>query len=136
MIVVDTNIIGYFYFQSSNTDTLDRLRVREKEWAAPEIWRSEFLNVATQYFRKQLIEISDAVAAMEDAHEFIFTFEVHSEYKQILDLVKNSPCSSYDCEFVVLAENLNTRLVTYDKKLLSAFPNIAIKPEDFLALEQ
>jgi predicted nucleic acid-binding protein len=136
VIVVDTNVLGYFYFPSATNDAVERLRLREKEWAAPEVWKSEFLNVATLYFRRGFIEIPDAIGAVEDAHEFVFTFEVHSEYKAILDLVKNSACSSYDCEFVVLAEKLKTRLLTYDKKILHWFPAIAIKPEDFLALEQ
>ena len=136
MIVVDTNILGYFYFPSSENDAVERLRLFEKEWAAPELWRSEFLNVASLYFRKGLISVPDVIKAFEDAHKFVLTFEIHSEYRDVLDLVKASSCSSYDCEFVVLAEKLNTRLLTYDKKLLHWFPNVAVKPEDFLALEQ
>ena len=136
MIVVDTNILGYFYFPSSENEAIEKLRLREKEWAAPELWRSEFLNVATLYFRKGLISIDEAIEAFEKAHEFVLTFEVHSEYQDVLNFVKASSCSSYDCEFIVLAEKLNARLLTYDKKLLHWFPNVAIKPEDFLALEQ
>ena len=115
---------------------MERLRLREKEWAAPQIWRSEFLNVAAQYFRKGLISVPEAIVAFEDASEFVLTLEIHSEYKEVLKLVKTSSCSSYDCEFVALAEKFNTMLLTYDRKLLQSFPSIAIKPEDFLALEQ
>ena len=136
MIVVDTNILGYFYFPSASSEVVDRLRFLEKEWAAPELWKSEFLNVATLYFQNGLIDIPDAIEAYEDAIEFVLTFDVDTEYRNILNLVKLSSCSSYDCEFVVLAERLNTKLLTYDKKLLESFPNLAIKPEDYLALLQ
>ena len=50
----------------------------------------------------------------------------------ILALVDNSNCSSYDCEFVALANHLNTQLVTQDKKILIDFPSTAISISDFL----
>ena len=47
-------------------------------------------------------------------------FEVDSS--AVLELVRGSDCSAYDCEFLALAIKLNTKLVTMDKKLLRAFP--------------
>ena len=44
----------------------------------------------------------------------------------ILDLVAASDCSAYDCEYVALARHLNLKLVTYDKKILHNFPDIAV----------
>ena len=41
-------------------------------------------------------------------------------------MVRDSDCSAYDCEFIALAINLNTKLVTMDKKLLKAFPERAV----------
>lgn len=43
----------------------------------------------------------------------------------MLELVKASNCSAYDCEFVAVAEALGTTLVITDVKLLKAFPDIA-----------
>lgn len=42
-----------------------------------------------------------------------------------LELVHKNDCSAYDCELVVLAVTLSTKLVSLDKKLLGAFPNLA-----------
>jgi predicted nucleic acid-binding protein len=42
----------------------------------------------------------------------------------VLDLVSQSKCSAYDCEFVALANLLGTVLVTEDKPLLKAFPKV------------
>jgi hypothetical protein len=50
----------------------------------------------------------------------------------ILTLVKDSACSAYDCEFVSLARNLNTILVTTDRKIFSEFPNTAKSFHQFL----
>ena len=36
--------------------------------------------------------------------------------------------SSYDAEYVVLAKDLNCRLLTFDRKLLQLFPDVALKP--------
>ena len=38
-------------------------------------------------------------------------------------------CSSYDAEFVVLAQALDCPLLTFDRKLLELFPALAVKPE-------
>ena len=103
---------------------------------APVLWRSEFLNVASLYYRKQLISFQDTFEAYEKANEFVITFEIHSEYKDILNLVRSSACSSYDCEFVALAETLATTLITYDKQLLKEFPEITLTPEQYLAKQK
>jgi predicted nucleic acid-binding protein len=44
----------------------------------------------------------------------------------VLELVRDSECSAYDCEFVTLAMKLGAKLVTMDGKLLRAFPGIAV----------
>ena len=44
----------------------------------------------------------------------------------VLELVRDSECSAYDCEFVALAMKLGTKLVTMDGKVLRSFPNIAV----------
>ena len=53
-----------------------------------------------------------------------------SEYQidsfSVLELVRDSECSAYDCEFVALALRLNTKLITMDGKVLRAFPNVAV----------
>jgi predicted nucleic acid-binding protein len=37
-------------------------------------------------------------------------------------------CSSYDAEFVVLAEQVGCPLLTLDRKLLQLFPDLAVQP--------
>jgi predicted nucleic acid-binding protein len=47
---------------------------------------------------------------------------------QVLALAIATGCSTYDAEFVVLARQLNCRLLTFDRKLLQLFPDLAMKP--------
>jgi predicted nucleic acid-binding protein len=48
--------------------------------------------------------------------------EYEVESRRGLELVRDSDCSAYDCEFVALAAWLGTQVVTMDAKLLKAFP--------------
>lgn len=56
-------------------------------------------------------------------------FEIESQY--VLDLVKQSRCSAYDCEYVALAQQLGINLVTADRKILTEFPALAVSLESF-----
>ena len=42
-----------------------------------------------------------------------------------------SKCSAYDCEFIALAHELDVKLVTSDKIILSAFPKLAVHSNKF-----
>lgn len=55
MIVVDTNIIAYLYLPHDCTDAAERLLIKQPEWAAPLLWRSEFRNVLALYLRKGVL---------------------------------------------------------------------------------
>jgi predicted nucleic acid-binding protein len=46
----------------------------------------------------------------------------------VLELTQRSLCSAYDCEYVALAVQLRTKLVTADKQVLQAFPEVAVPP--------
>jgi predicted nucleic acid-binding protein len=52
---------------------------------------------------------------------------------QVLQLVGESTCSAYDCEFVALARDLNVRLLTVDKQIVKQFPNEAISLDEYVS---
>ncbi len=106
---------------------------QDAEWAAPLLWRSEFRNVLALYLRKQLISRTDALEAFHQAEQLVQGREYTVETEPVLDLVSDSACSAYDCEFVWLAEHLQVPLITSDGRVLGAFPNIAVTPATFSA---
>jgi predicted nucleic acid-binding protein len=55
MIVVDTNIISYFYLPTEKTTEVERLLIQNPEWAVPILWRSEFRNVLGLYLPKNWV---------------------------------------------------------------------------------
>jgi len=132
MIVVDTNIIGYLYLSSERSSQAEQALLKNSEWVAPVLWRSELRNVLAQYLRKRFLAFEDAVRIMDEAHRLMegMEYEVHS--LDVLQLVNESRCSAYDCEFVALARDLGIKLVTVDKQILREFPGEAISLEEFV----
>ncbi|MDX2503599.1 MAG: type II toxin-antitoxin system VapC family toxin [Gammaproteobacteria bacterium] len=132
MIVADTNIISYLLLPTSFSDSVDALYKIDSHWVAPNLWKSEFRNVLALYLRKELITFEKAIQLQDSAESIMINNEFNVSSSQVLSLVTKSTCSSYDCEFVSLAQHLNTPLVTQDKKILRDFPSYAVSILDFL----
>jgi predicted nucleic acid-binding protein len=62
------------------------------------------------------------------ATEQLASNEYSVDGHQVLDLAIRFGCSSYEAEYVVLAKELNCQLLTFDRKLLQLFPDVALKP--------
>ncbi len=125
MIVVDTNVIAYLLIQGDKTTLAENLFRRDPEWAAPLLWRSEFMNVLTLTVRHRGMTRSHALCVMKQAERVVSGREFTVHPTDVLRLSMNSRSSAYDCEFVVLAEDLDVPLVTADRRILTEFPVIA-----------
>jgi predicted nucleic acid-binding protein len=133
MIVVDTNVISYFYLTSEYSDLAEQLFLKTSSWAAPLLWRSEFRNVLSFYIKKEIISFQDAVQLFETAVSLLEENEYEINTSQVLKLSQNSGCSAYDCEFVNLAQDLGVPLVTMDKKILQNFQGTAVSIQEYIA---
>ena len=126
MIVVDSNVVAYLYLPGEYTAAAEALLEQDADWAAPILWRSEFRNILAGYMRRQAITFEQANSLQREAESLLGGAEFEVESLAVLELVRDSDCSAYDCEFIALAMKLDTKLVTMDKKLLRAFPKRAI----------
>jgi predicted nucleic acid-binding protein len=126
MIVVDTNVLAYLYLPGEFTQAAEALLSSDVEWAAPVLWRSEFRNILAGYLRRKSLSFEQATALQAEAESLLAGYEYEVDSSSVLALVRDSDCSAYDCEFIALAEQLGTQLVTMDKKLLKAFPGRAL----------
>ena len=126
MIVVDSNVLAYLYLPGEYTAAADALLEQDSDWAAPILWRSEFRNILAGYLRRKAITFEQANSLQREAESLLEGAEFELESLAVLELVRDSDCSAYDCEFVALAMKLDTKLITIDKKLLRAFPKRAI----------
>ena len=133
MIVVDSNVIVYSVLNSDQTADAEAVLRKDAAWVAPALWLSEVRNVLMLYVRRGTLSVVNALEIVEAAIEKVQTSDDSLTSERILQLADSSGCTAYDCEFVVTAESLNVPLITADKKVLAAFPNIAISMSDFVS---
>jgi len=131
MIVVDTNVIASMWVPNDLDEWVYKVLKKDDDWVSPLLWRSEFRNVLSIYLRKDILEFSVVLQATEEAEQLMDANEFEVNSTQVMSFVLDSSCSAYDCEFVALADDLNVPLVTFDKKILREFPDIAIHPKEF-----
>ena len=136
MIVVDTNILAYCLMPGPKNQQAEALLEANGDWAAPYLWRSEMRNLLTGYIRKGEYDGRTAEILMQKAGRFLTGGEHFVDDHAIFELVGESKCTAYDCEFVALAQTLGTYLVTEDKALLQAFPSWCRSLEQAIASSQ
>jgi len=123
VIAVDTNVVAYLFLRGDFAAQAEAWLRRDRDWVAPVLWRSEFRNIlAGCLLRKQLT--FEALREMQREAEALLLGNEHEiDSQRVLELVRDSDCSAYDCEFVSVAMRLGVKLLTADKKVLKAFPD-------------
>ena len=132
MIVTDANLIAYFAVRDANSELADAVFETDPVWVAPLLWRSELRSTLAKYIRHGGMSLETALRALHSAEEVIGGREYRVASEKILELIMQSNCSAYDCEYVVLAQDLGVPLVTADKQVLRAFPKIAVSLKKFV----
>ena len=134
MIVVDTNVIAHYFLRGDNDQAVIDVMQKDSEWVAPSLWRSEARNVVMimhVHGKEDLYELMNRLA-MAETHLRTRTIQVRSE--NVLPIAKESGLTAYDAEFVSAAIELDCKLVTMDRKILSSYPQIAFHPMTWLSL--
>ena len=125
MIVVDTNVIAYLWLPGPYTAAAERVWRTDSDWRAPLLWRSEFRNVLVGCLRRRRLSLDTAVRIVVEAEAQLGGKEYAVPSREVIQRAAGSRCSAYDCEFVVLADDLGVPLVTSDAQVLESFPRIA-----------
>ena len=133
MIITDTNVIVYLFFQGEWTSQSRAALIKDPDWVAPYLWRSEFLNVLATYLRNKMMATNLANRIIRVAETLMQGREYMVPSADVLELVNETGCSAYDCEFAALAKGMNSTLLTTDKKLVSSFPGTAVHLIDFVS---
>jgi len=132
MIAVDVNTIAYHWFISPHSNAIQKLFIKDNDWVAPALWRSEFRNILASQIRLKKLALLDALDIWLEAEKMMKKKEYVVNTSSVLLLVAESNCSAYDCEYVAVAHHLNVKLITYDKQLIKAFPLVASTAEQYL----
>lgn len=129
-VVVDTNVLAYYWLPGARSDSAIALRRATDDWLAPRLWRSEFRSVLSGYMRTGRLDLPQAKAVMRACEAQLVHLERDVDSIVVLELVERSNCSAYDCEFVALAVATGLQLVTEDKQILRDFPRLAVNMTD------
>lgn len=125
MIAVDTNIIASLLVPGPYSSAAEQVRAADGDWIAPPLWRSEFRNVVNLARRASQLDMPTALSLLDMADDVMRRSDVLPDPRRVMQLAELSGCTTYDCEFVEVAERKGVPLYTADKKLLQAFPAVA-----------
>ena len=128
MLVADTNVLIELFVPSPVSHVVLDCRDADNDWWLPSLWVPEFRHVLLKFLRVGRLDLSTARNHLAVAEQRFLPRTMTVSSAEALQLAHRHGCSSYDAEFVVLAQQLNCPLLTFDRKLLQLFPDVALKP--------
>ncbi len=132
MIVVDANILAYLWIAGPRTEMARRVLVKDEDWVAPRLWRSEMRSVAAGHMRAGDLTLEACLAILERAVAQMSGREYEVPGGAVMGLAARSRASAYDCEYVALALDLGVPVVSNDRMLRREFPDTVLGMEAFV----
>lgn len=133
MIVADANAVVALVIPHEESTLSELLQRSHPNWVAPPLILSELRSVFAKLVRTGRQTPDEALALLSLAAEALDAVTFEPDPHRVFQLVAASRCSSYDCEYVAVAEELGCALATFDREVLRAFPAIAVHPRELVA---
>jgi len=123
-LVLDTSVIAKWFLPEPLSDRADRIledvRLGKLHPAAPDLIVYEFANILWQRQKKGEISRRQGDAIMSDFERLPINLAPGDVLgSQSLEEVAATGCTAYDGAFIALADSLETKLVTADRRLIS-----------------
>ena len=130
MIVVDTNVIAYYLLGAAGfAGAVESFWNSATTTAAPALWEAELANVVGMSVRHGVLPPGKAAAKLDQAARLgIHSVPVRSLWQGAVVRALSSGLAVYDALFVELAEREKLPLLTFDRQIRKAFPDIARAP--------
>lgn len=128
--VVDTNIVAYHLLGTPDFSAeIRRFWEGAGELLAPASWEAEIANVIGVSVRAGVLPAGDAGVRLDQAAGLgIHSVAVWTLWQGAVQRAIESRVAVYDTLFVELAEREHVPLITFDRQILTAFPEIARRP--------
>ncbi len=128
--VVHTNVLAYHLLGTPRfAAEAESFLGSAGEILAPAIWEAEIANVIWMAARTGALPVTEALARLAFATRLgVFSVSIRSLWQGALMRSLKSGVAVYDTLFVELADREQAPLVTFDRRLLRAFPGIARQP--------
>jgi predicted nucleic acid-binding protein len=130
--VVDTNVVAYVLLGTEAfVDEARAALIAATNPLAPAHWEAELTNVVWMAVRAGVLSPDEGPVRMSLARQLgIETVATATLCQGALIRSMSSGISVYDTLFVELAVRSGCPLITFDRAVLRAFPDIAIRPRD------
>lgn len=126
MIVVDAEMLISLTLVRPHTAMVREAFLRDPDWAAPPLWRSDFRGQLWKHISANRISAGQAARAFEAAQLVIAGNEPEPELSHILTLAHSHSLEVYDAEYVAVARELGVAYVTADEELARAAPDVVV----------
>ena len=134
MVILDTNVLVHLLFENFTETFSEEVINKAEDWLTPHLTLTEFSNVIVSYYRNKMITYQQALDLYTAINMTVENRTVRCNKKRVLEFALESNLSIYDSEFVTLAKQKETILITNDKKIVRNFPEIALTPKQYLEL--
>lgn len=130
--VVDTNVLAYHLLGTPRfAAEAEAFLNNAGEILAPAVWEAEIANVIWMATRTGVLPATDAPARLAFASRLgVFSVSIRSLWQGALMRSVKSGVAVYDTLFIELAVREQAPLVTFDRKLMRAFPGLAMQPRE------
>jgi len=128
VIVAAVNLVVYLLTDSPQRERAAALFQRDPDWWMPHLWRHEFLNVVVTLARSGVIAEGQAIDLWRNGIELFGAQELHPNHERALELAMKHGISGYDAQYVALAEELGTLVLTEDARLVRKIPELCRTP--------
>jgi len=133
MIVVDANVVMALVTEASLTHVARAIHAKDPNWTVPPLWRYEVLNALLNQAKADKFALDDTLLAAETAARLVTNRADGCESSTILTAAHSAGLTAYDATYVVLARSLGVPLITEDKQILRACPDVARSMNQFLS---
>jgi predicted nucleic acid-binding protein len=133
MLLVDTNVVAYLLIEGDHTQAAQQLRRRDPDWRSEAFLLVEFTNVLASSVATKRMTLGLAGNFLGKAVA-LFDGKLRSmPPASVLAAAVRHGVSAYDARFLALAEAIGLPVVTEDKKLRDAAPNLTQSLAEALA---
>jgi predicted nucleic acid-binding protein len=133
MLIVDANIIFPLLVATPQTKDVRTLYSKDSNWRTEPFAMIELSQVLVKYVRASLLSPTDVRQVLPSAREFIEEQFLEVDHEEALAVAIKYNVSAYDARYLALAIQSELPLVTEDKRLRAAAPEITVSLAEALA---
>ncbi|MGQ0814295.1 MAG: type II toxin-antitoxin system VapC family toxin [Gemmatimonadota bacterium] len=131
MIVVDADVLVSLTLVRPQTELARQVFLKDADWAAPPLWRSDFRNALWKHLAASRISAGQAARAFAAAHAVIARNEPEPDVSHTLTVARSHTLEIYDAEYVAVAQELGVKYVTADEDLARSAPEWVVTLKGF-----